>query len=127
MLSLSKPAMVDKRHRAAFRLFADDSLGGALGPDEQHRTTVGDQTTDVVHGIAEQRQRRLEVDDMNFSAFAEDVGGHLRIPVSGLVTKVHASFEHLAHGDICHSIFSKFGLNIHAPHDSNPAVCLTGS
>jgi hypothetical protein len=33
---------------------------------------------------------------------AEDVRRHARVPVTGLVTEVHASFEHLAHRDLRH-------------------------
>ncbi len=39
---------------------------------------------------------------MNFAPGAENVRLHLGVPITGLVTKVHASFKHLAHGDVCH-------------------------
>lgn len=28
---------------------------------------------------------------------AEDIGGHLRVPVTGLVTEVHTCFQHFTH------------------------------
>jgi hypothetical protein len=34
----------------------------------------------------------------------EDVGGHLGMPVTRLVTEMHASFEHLAHAGIAHCL-----------------------
>jgi hypothetical protein len=39
---------------------------------------------------------------VDLAARAEDVRRHARIPVAGLVTEVHASFEHLAHRDLRH-------------------------
>jgi len=46
------------------------------------------------------------------------------------VTEVHASFQHLAHGDISHGVILQFsGLGFHVPHNSNPSAgCwLTGT
>ena len=101
--------MIDIRHAATRSLFANHPLRRTLGANKKHRAAIGDHTAYIVHGIAKQRQRRLKVDNMNFSTFAENVGGHFRVPVAGLVTKVHAGFQHLAHSDICHLIFSKSG------------------
>ena len=64
---------------------------------------------------------------MDLAALAEDEGGHLRIPVTGLMTKMHASLKHLAHGDICHWVLSSFGLGFHVPHDGNPEPMSAGS
>src|SRR5699024_6843881 len=36
------------------------------------------------------------------------------VPVAGLVTKVHAGFQHLAHGDLRHELYSEKGLVLHA-------------
>src|SRR5690606_12285429 len=41
-------------------------------------------------------------DDVDLAAGAEDVGGHLRVPVAGLVAEMNAGFQHLAHGDLGH-------------------------
>ena len=34
---------------------------------------------------------------MNFVAMTENKWGHLGIPITGLVTKVHARFQHFTH------------------------------
>src|SRR5690606_16815974 len=57
---------------------------------------------DEVHRVREQRDGLLEVDDVDLAAGAEDVRGHLRVPVAGLVAEVDAGFQHLAHGDLGH-------------------------
>ena len=56
----------------------------------------------IIHGLGEQRHGLFEVDNVDLATLTEDIGGHLRIPVTGLVTKMHASFQHLAHSDVCH-------------------------
>src|SRR5690606_15449850 len=57
---------------------------------------------DEVHRVLEQRDGLLEVDDVDLAARTEDVRGHLRVPVTGLVAEVDAGFQHLAHGDLGH-------------------------
>jgi hypothetical protein len=44
----------------------------------------------------------LQVDDVNLVPVTEDIGGHLRAPVAGLVTEVSAGLQHLSHGDVSH-------------------------
>ncbi|AJR00469.1 hypothetical protein F652_2480 [Enterobacteriaceae bacterium bta3-1] len=39
---------------------------------------------------------------MNFVTCTEDERLHFRVPVTGLVTKVYTSLEHVAHGNSCH-------------------------
>ncbi|ABX65718.1 hypothetical protein SPAB_00277 [Salmonella enterica subsp. enterica serovar Paratyphi B str. SPB7] len=41
---------------------------------------------------------------MNFVTRAEDERLHFRVPVTGLVTKVNTSLEHVAHGNSCHDL-----------------------
>jgi hypothetical protein len=121
----TQPAVVYVGHAAALGLLAHNALGSALGADEQDRSAVGNQAADIVHCIVEKRHRLFEVDDMDLAAFAEDEGSHLRVPVTGLVTEVHARLKHLAHGDISHGVFLQFsGLGFHVPHDSNPETSL---
>src|SRR4029078_7674233 len=91
-----------ERHAAAGRLFLDRVARRALGADEQDRAALLRKARDEVHRVGEGRGRLLEVDDVDLAARAEDVRRHARIPVTGLVTEVHASFEHLAHRDLRH-------------------------
>src|SRR4029079_46547 len=94
---------------AACRFFLDRFARRALGADEQDRAALLRDRRDEVHRVAEQRQRLLEVDDVDLAARAEDVRRHARIPVTGLVAEMHASFEHLAHRDLRHGGTPKRG------------------
>jgi len=62
------------------------------------------QLPEEVHGVIEQGQGLFQVDDVDAVALSEDVRLHLRVPVAGLVTKMHASLEHLAHGNGTHGV-----------------------
>ena len=87
----AEPAVADERHAAALGLGADRLAAGPLGADEQDLAAVGRQRLDEGIGLARERQALLEVDDVDFVTFAEDVGCHLRVPVTGLMTEMHAS------------------------------------
>ena len=63
-----------------------------------------------VIAVGKQRLRLLEVDDMNSVAFTEDVGGHLRVPEAGLVSKMDARFQHLSHRHAGHGRYLVVGL-----------------
>src|SRR5215469_2031923 len=94
----AQPALVHAGHAAAARLLADGLAGGTLGADEQDGAAVGDEAFHELGGLVVHRQRLLEVDDVDAAALAEDERRHLRVPETGLMTEMHASFEHLAHG-----------------------------
>jgi hypothetical protein len=51
------------------------------------------------HRLLVQLHRLLEVDDVDLVALAEDVLGHLRIPVARLVAEMDAGLQHLTHRD----------------------------
>ena len=93
----AQPAVIDEGHAAAHSVFHDGCLGRSLGTNKQHGATIGHHAADIVHRIREQRHGLFEVDDVDLATLAKDEGGHLRIPVTGLVAKVHASLQHLAH------------------------------
>jgi len=105
----AQPAVVDVGHPAAARLLADDLARGALGAHEQHDAPVRRQAAGIAHGLLEQRQRLLQVDDVDTAPLAVDVGGHLRVPVAGLVAEVRAGLQELAHGDLGHVGSSRSG------------------
>jgi hypothetical protein len=90
--------MVDVRHAGALRLLGDDLACLALGAHEQDGAAVLRELTHVLHRVVVHRQRLLEVDDVDLVALAEDVVGHLRIPVPRLVTEMNAGLQHLTHG-----------------------------
>ena len=83
----------------ALRFFRDDLARLALGADEEDGAAVARQLTHVLHRVLVHLHRLFEVDDVNLVALAEDVIGHLRIPVTGLVAEVDPGFQHLTHRD----------------------------
>ena len=80
-------------------------LGLLLGADEEDRAAVGDGLLDEVVGAVDERQRLLQVDDVDAVALGEDEALHLGVPAPGLVPEVHAALEELAHGDDGHAVF----------------------
>ncbi len=95
----AQPARVDVGHAAAPRFLGDDLARLPLGADEQDGALVRRQLADVLHRLLVELHRPLEVDDVDLVALAEDVLGHLRVPVPGLVAEVDPGFQHLTHGD----------------------------
>ena len=114
----AKPAMTDERHFAAFSLCADGISCRAFGADKQHPAAIGNNGLDEGVRVARHRQAFFEIDDVDFVTFTEDEGCHLRVPVTGLMTKMHASLKHLAHGNVCHEYIS--GLGLRTPHLATP-------
>jgi hypothetical protein len=51
----------------------------------------------VVHRLLVELHRLFEIDDVDLVALAEDVFGHLRIPVPRLVAEMDSGFQHLTH------------------------------
>ena len=95
----AEPAGVDVGHAGAARFLGDDLARLALGADEQDRALVRGQLADELHRLLVHLHRLLEVDDVDLVALAEDVLGHLRVPVAGLVAEVDSGFQHLTHRD----------------------------
>jgi hypothetical protein len=96
----AEPARIDEVLRAALGRVGNAVLRLALGADEQDAAALGD---GVAHGLQRLMQHRhglREVDDMDVVAAPENERRHFRIPAVGLVTKVNASFEQLAHGEV---------------------------
>ncbi len=98
----AEPPLVDVGHADARRLLGDGLLGLLLRADEQDGAAVGDGLPDELVGTVDERQRLLQVDDVDAVALGEDEPLHLRVPPTGLVPEVDAALEQLAHGDDCH-------------------------
>ena len=98
----AQPAVGDVRHATTLCFFLDDRAGCALGSDEHDGATLGRQPADEIHRVCEQGQGFFEVDNVDLAAGPENERSHLGIPVTGLVTEMHAGFQQLTHGDICH-------------------------
>ena len=94
--------MVDERLAHPVGFFLDDLARAALGAHEQDLVVGSGHFFDHIDHLVERRKRVLEVNDVNLVAGTEDVLGHLRVPVTGLVTKVCTCLEQVAHVDMCH-------------------------
>jgi len=100
----AQPTEVDEGHVATLGLTLDVLAGVALGANQQDLAALGGEAAEVIHRVVEERLRLLEVDDVDVVARAEDVRGHLRVPVAGLVAKVDTGLQHLAHGNASHDL-----------------------
>src|SRR5439155_26605121 len=100
----AQPARVDVEGAAAVGLLAHGVLGLLLGADEEHLAALRREVPDEVVSVAEHLDRLLQVDDVDAVPRAEDVGLHLRIPATGLVSEVHPGLEQVLHGDVRHTI-----------------------
>src|SRR5579871_659715 len=98
----AEPALVDVRLRRTLGLFLHGLARRALGTDEQHRATVGDDSLDEVRRLRVHRLRFLEVDDVNLVTLTEDERGHLRVPEAGLMSEMDSRLQHLSHGHAGH-------------------------
>jgi hypothetical protein len=47
-------------------------------------------------------ERSLEIDDVDIVSLSEDVRGHLRVPITGLMAEVNPGLQHLPHGYVSH-------------------------
>jgi hypothetical protein len=104
--------MVDVRHFASSRRFADRITRRTLSANEHDFAAFSSQLADEVSRIIEHGQGLLKVDDVNFIALTEDELAHFWIPVTGLVTEMDACFEHLAHSNFRHDKLL-YGLCLH--------------
>ena len=85
-------------HRRGLHRFARR----ALGADEQHAAAVCDDLTNESRRLVVQRQRLLEIDDVDPVTFPEDELSHLGVPEAGLMSEMNARFQHLPHGHAGH-------------------------
>ena len=89
--------MIHIRHSAAFCFLLNSVASSTLGTYEQYIATLGCNIANSIDCIAIHRQGLFEVKNMDFVAGSENVLRHFWIPESGLMTKMHASFQHLTH------------------------------
>ena len=99
----AEPTLVDVGLTHALSLLSDGFLGLLLGADEEDRAAVGHGLLDEFEGVVDVAQRLLQVDDVDAVALGEDEALHLRVPTTGLVSKVNAAVEQLADGDDGHA------------------------
>ncbi len=107
----AQPAIAHIGHPRALSLGLDRVPGCPLGTHKQHGTAFRNGLADKLGGLLKQRHRLFQVDDVDLVSFAEDEGSHLRVPEAGLMTKMHASLQHLAHGYVGHD-YSLSGFSL---------------
>src|SRR5208282_3558847 len=78
-----QPTLVDVRHTASRGLFLDRVARRSLGADEKYLAPFGGNTPNEGGRMCIKRLGLLEINDMNFVAFAEDKRSHLRVPEAG--------------------------------------------
>ena len=117
----AEPTGVDKVHTAAFRFFSDRIAGLLLGADKENLAAVLSGVTDKHIRFVQFLDGFLQVDDVNAVSLSENVRCHFRVPSSGLVTKVYASFQKLFHRYYSHSSPPKFGYLVRV----SPAILRT--
>ncbi len=121
----AQPAVIDKRHTTTPGFFTNRFAGSTLGADKHDFTFFGSDLAEVIHRVLAQGHGLLEIDDMDLVALAENKGSHFGVPETGLVTEMHARFQHFTHGDVRHkflqmSLWIAFvigypGLSLHIP------------
>ena len=84
--------MVDVVLAATFGRLGDGLLCLALGADKQHPASSGNDITNPLQRMPQHWYRLLEINDVNIVALTEDVGFHLRIPASCLMSEVNTGF-----------------------------------
>ena len=102
----AQPAVINVRHATTLRLLTDVLAGSTLGANEHDLVLAFSQLLDEIQSAVERRKSVFKVDDMDFVTSAKDVLTHLWIPVTGLVTEMYTSLQHLAHGYVCHDFNS---------------------
>ena len=98
----AQPAMTDVRHFATLCLGADGIAGRSLRAHKKDTAAIGNHRLNERISVPSHGQALFKIDDVDFVSLAEDVRCHLRVPIAGLMTKVHASLKHLAHRNVCH-------------------------
>ena len=80
-------------------------LRGSRHSNEQDGAAFSSSIADEVIGLFQFLYGLLQVNDVNTISLAVDVLGHFRVPATGLMTEVYASFKKLFHGYYRH-VFS---------------------
>ena len=103
------PTLGDDRHAGALTGVLDNALDLTLGSNPEDRLALRSDLEQQVLGSEKALDGLAEVDHMDHSATAVDVGGHLRIPPRHAASEVHASFNELLCVDITHGVLETGG------------------
>src|SRR5690625_3330685 len=104
----AQPAMANVGHTRTLGLLFDGFLCSALGADKQDFFLLRRHLLHELQRLIKGGNSLLQIDDMNLIASTEDKTIHLRVPITGLVTKVDTSLQHFAHA-YCRHVVSLSG------------------
>ena len=102
----AEPASVNVRHAATVGSVSNGFLSLLLGADEEDGAAVLGELGDKGVGLVETEKGLLQVEDVDVATVAEDVGLHLGVPATGLMTEVRACIEQGLNTDFRHIHFS---------------------
>ena len=111
----AQPTVVYIKLTATTCAFFNNVLSLAFCSHKQNFTAVGSNIANSIQSIVKHRVSFLQIDNVNIIFFSVDKRSHLRIPATGMVTKVYAGFNHLAQSKSrkCHIYISFiFRLNL---------------
>ena len=101
--------MADIGHTTAAGFLGNDLAGCPLGSYEHDAVLVTGQPLNVLQGLIERWHRVLKIDDVDFVACAKNELIHFWVPEAGLVPKVCACLQQIAHAYLCHNDVLKLG------------------
>jgi hypothetical protein len=96
--------VVHVRHADSLRLLGNRVLALLLRPDEEHRAVPRRDVPEKSVSLLEQRERLLQIDDVDAAPLREDEAAHLGVPAASLVTEMDAGLQQLPHRDDGHEI-----------------------
>ena len=110
----AQPTSVHIVLTAAGSLLLDGLLRLLLGADKQQRLAVLRQLTDESISLLQLLHGLLQVNDIDTVALGVDIGSHLGIPATGLVTEMDACLQQGLHGyDTCHCLISSKNFSLY--------------
>ena len=112
----AQPAGVDVVHAAAGSLILDGLLGLLLGAHEQQGLAALGQLTHEGISLLQLLHGLLQVDDIDAVALGVDIGSHLGVPATGLMTEMHTGLQQSLHGYdvlICHFCCFSFCFSLY--------------
>ena len=84
-------------------MLGDGCLSLLLGADEEDRAAFDRDVTGKVNRLGYLKNGLTKVDDVDSVALPVDIGAHLGVPTSGLMTEMDAGLQELLHCDFSHN------------------------
>ena len=84
-------------------MLGDGSLGLLLGAHEEDRAAIDRDVTGKVDRLGDLNNGLTKVHDVDSVALPVDIGAHLGVPASGLMTEMDPGLQELLHCDFSHN------------------------